>query len=953
MNEEELDLIINLVFLLISGIVTVIACIFLFKKAKISLWKAFIPIYNAAVAYKVVGMSPLWALSQVPSIIVSIPGLRIPVWLNSLSMLISYGVDILFAINLAKAFHKKIIFIILSVLFPHLMQLIVSASSRSKYDVHYNRYEYRKIGGKYVKLSEAKSAKEKLFKDSQAKMKKEILSEPEPPEKTGALKKFTDFIVEKHKAVLIVFLILTGVCGILAAKVNINRDLTKYMPESSDTAKGLNIMYDEFESVLAMPLSVMVDDLSPEEKQPERDYLKGLEGVASVTYNETEEYNKDNHTLYELTISGKSDSENGTRIIKELEKHYGEKGKAMKIRGEVATSNAPVLPLWVIAIAVISALVILIIMSESYVEPVLYLVAIGLAVAINMGTNFFLPSVSQITNSITSVLQLALSMDYSIMLATEYHREKIRGKNKIEAMKSALSRSFTAISASSVTTIVGMLVLILMSFTIGRDLGIVLAKGVLLCLLSIFTALPALLLIFDKLIEKTKKRPFTPKLDFLGNISYKIRKFSIPLFLLIMAGAFVGQLQVGNLYTNTDSEAIDGVFGPYNQTVVVYDLKDSYKIQDFCGAMSRNAKTSQVLCYYNTIGEPQPSDKLLSKFASLGTKVEIDSELINFVYRAKYASDKTGYNISNILDAIGDNANEEKFTSALNTIANSIESYPEEGISITPEEFVDFLSSTLLKDSRIKQLLPENITSKLSTAETSMKNARDQLIGKDHGRAVIRTKLPAEGDETMQFIEEIKTNLESRNLEAPTYLVGNSAMALEMSKSFSTESIIITVVTAVAIYIVVAISFKSWIIPLILVLIIQTAVWITMSITGLTDGSIYFLSLIIVQSLLMGATIDYAIMYTEQYVHARENGLEVKNSVIRAYNKSIQAILTSAGVLTIVTAIVGNFASSTAAKICKSISDGTFFSTILILLLLPAIMAACDRLVIRHKKHSK
>ena len=944
---------IELGIFLFTEIVTIIACFFLFRKARVPRWKAFIPIYNSAVAYKAVGMSPLWVFSQIPSLFTSMPGLRIPVWLNSLSIFLNYGVDIIFAIKLAKAFHKKIVFIILSILFPHIMQLIVSASSKSQYDEHFNRYKFRKVGGKYVELSKVKAVKATLLKKSQEKMKKEILSEPEPPVKTGALKKFTDFIVEKHKAVLVVILLLTVVCGILSAKVNINRDLTKYMPESSDTTKGLNIMYDEFDSVLAMPWSVMVDDLSSEEKQTEKDYLKSLEGVASITYDDTDEYNKDNHTLYELTISGKSDSANGSNVIKELQKHYQEKGKTFKIRGEVATANAPVLPLWVIAIAVISALVILIIMADSYLEPVMYLVAIGLAVAINMGTNFFLPSVSQITNSITSVLQLALSMDYSIMLATEYHREKIRGKDKINAMKAALSRSFTAISASSITTIVGMLVLILMSFTIGRDLGIVLAKGVLLCLLSIFTALPALLLIFDGLIEKTKKRPFTPKLDFLGNISYKIRKFSIPIFLVIMGAAFFFQLRVGNLYTNTDSEAIDEVFGPYNQTVVIYDLKDAAKIQEFCKAMDENSKTTRVLCYYNTIGEPQTSGDLLNKFASLGTKVNVEGEVVDLIYRLKYASEKTGYNVPNIIDKLSSNPSDAEIEAVFTAITNSIDTYPAEGISLTPEEFVNFLDSLVTEDARIANLLPEEFTNKITTAKGSIQNAKDQLLGKEHGRAVIRTRLPAEGDETMGFIKETKADLENRQLEGAFYLVGNSAMAYEMSQSFGTESVIITVVTALAIYIVEAISFKSWVIPLILVLIIQTAVWITMSITGFTDGSIYFLSLIIVQSLLMGATIDYAIMYTEQYLHARENGLEIHQSVVRGYNKSIQAILTSAGVLTIVTAIVGNFASSTAAKICKAISDGTFFSTILILLLLPAIMAACDRFVVKKSAKTK
>ncbi len=948
MTNEEI--IAETIFLVIALIVSIITKLFLFKKVGIKRWKAFIPIYGDAVAYKITDMSMLWVFSQIPLMLCSIPGLKIPIWLNSAAYFISYGVDVIFAFKLAKAFNRKTGFMVLTVLFPDIMQLIISTSSKSKYDEHYNRYKYRKLNGKFIKAENYKEEKEKVFIKNQEKLKKEIMSEPELPEKTGILKKLTDFIVEKHKLILVIVIILVAGCGILATKVNINRDLTKYMPASSETSKGLNIMYDEFEEVLAMPLSIMINDLSDEEKEVEKDYIKNLEGVASISYNKSEEYNKDNHTLFELTISGKSDSENGKNVIKTLQEHYKEKGKTISLRGEVATANAPVLPLWVIAIAVTCALIILIIMSNSYVEPVMYLIAIGLAVAINMGTNFFLPSVSQITNSITSVLQLALSMDYSIMLATEFHREKIRGKSKIPAMKSALSRSFTAICASSVTTIVGMLVLVLMSFTIGRDLGIVLAKGVLLCLFSIFTVLPALLLIFDRLIEKTKKNPFEPKLDFLGNISFKIRKFSIPLFLLIMGGAFVAQLSVGNLFTNTDSESIDKVFGPYNQTAIIYNLDDHEKISKFCKEQGNNKQITQIICYDNTINEPLSSNEIIKKLTNLGSEINIDEEIIDIIYRSKYALTNNKLTIKQLIDKFIESSNEEEFDKTIDSLISSINSYPKDDFKLTIEEFVNFLYDSIINDERIKSLTEDtSLYIKLNSAKKTIDNAKNQLIGSKHGRVIIRTKLPAEGNETMDFIKNIKNELDNLNIKDDVYMVGNSSMAYEMSKSFDTESMIISIITIIAIYIVVAISFKSWSIPLILVTIIQTAVWITMTITGITDGNIYFLSLIIVQSLLMGATIDYAIMFSEQYVAARNNGLNVQKSVIRGYNKSIQAILTSAGVLTIVTAIVGNFASSTAAKICKAISDGTFFSTLLILLLLPALMAACDRFVIKKK----
>ena len=185
-------------------------------------------------------------------------------------------------------------------------------------------------------------------------------------------------------------------------------------------------------------------------------------------------------------------------------------------------------------------MVILIIMSKSWVEPWLFLFSILLAVVMNKGTNIIFPNVSHITDAISAILQMALSMDYAIMLSTRYRQEKAKPDHpdKKTAMRHAMRYSFGAISSSSVTTVVGLIVLVLMSFTIGRDMGLVLSKGVILSLVSIFTSLPALLLMFDKLIEKTAKKTLTLKMDWFGRQSFNFHKFALPVFLLVFIGSF-------------------------------------------------------------------------------------------------------------------------------------------------------------------------------------------------------------------------------------------------------------------------------------------------------------------------------------------------------------------------------------------------------------------------------
>ena len=221
-------------------------------------------------------------------------------------------------------------------------------------------------------------------------------------------------------------------------------------------------------------------------------------------------------------------------------------------------------------------------------------------------------------------------------------------------------------------------------------------------------------------------------------------------------------------------------------------------------------------------------------------------------------------------------------------------------------------------------------------------------MGNNYSRVVINTKLVPESDETFDFIQKIKDEL-GESLDE-FYIIGDSPMAYEMSQTFQGELDFITVLTMVAIFVVVAITFKSLIIPLILVLIIQCAVFMTMGILSFTGEKVYFIAILIVQSILMGATIDYAIVYTSYYLEHRKN-MNVKDAIINSYNRAIHTILTSASILIIVTLVIGNFASAIAAKICKTISQGTLCSAILILVLLPAVLASCDKIIIRKKKN--
>ena len=267
--------------------------------------------------------------------------------------------------------------------------------------------------------------------------------------------------------------------------------------------------------------------------------------------------------------------------------------------------------------------------------------------------------------------------------------------------------------------------------------------------------------------------------------------------------------------------------------------------------------------------------------------------------------------------------------------------------TLTVEQFVNYLNDAILKDSRFDSFIEDDMRQDIIDAKDSIKEAKDLLIGNGYSRVVINTKLAPETDETFDFIQKIKDDLGESVEEF--YIIGDSPMAYEMSQTFQDELNFITVLTMALIFIVVAVTFKSLIIPIILVFMIQCAVYMTMGILSFTGDKVYFIALLIVQSILMGATIDYAILYTSYYLEHRKT-MDIKESIINSYNKAIHTILTSASILIIVTLIVGNFTSAVASKICKTISQGTLCSAILILVLLPAVLAACDRVIVKKKE---
>lgn len=269
------------------------------------------------------------------------------------------------------------------------------------------------------------------------------------------MKKITNFIVEKRYYILVSFIIISLISLYIGTKVTINNDISKYLPNTSETKKGMNIMNDKFEKIKQSELYVMFKDLSDNDKLQKKEELSAIPNVSSVSYDNSSKYNNENYTLYIINIDDYSDSDTAKDLYQYIQEEYQDEHIALG--GSIDSANKPIVKTWILVSAVVFAMIILIIMCDSYIEPFLFLFVIGLAIFLNNGTNIIFNSVSSITSAISAILQLALSMDYSIMLMNRYTQEKEKYHDKKKAMKEALYNASKSITSSSITTIVGLL----------------------------------------------------------------------------------------------------------------------------------------------------------------------------------------------------------------------------------------------------------------------------------------------------------------------------------------------------------------------------------------------------------------------------------------------------------------------------------------------------------------
>ena len=737
--------------------------------------------------------------------------------------------------------------------------------------------------------------------------------------------KLSTVIVDKRNIIFVLYIAAFIFSMISQNWVKVCNDITAYLPSHTETRRGLTIMDDEF--ITYATSKVMVINTTYDEAKNIETKLKTLDSVSIVEFDDSEDHYKDGCALFNITLTtedGDPKTQDGYLEIRELLSDY-DTYISESDSDDSAALDAEMNTVFLIAAVII--LSVLLFTSQTYAEVPVLLLTFITAMILNKGTNFILGEISFVSNSVTAILQLALSIDYAIIMIHHYSEERSYHEQR-EAVIYALAKSIPEISASSLTTVSGLAALMFMQFKIGFDMGLCLIKSIAFSLLSVFTMMPCLLMLFGKYIDKTHHKNLVPGISGLGSVVYKLRIVVPPIFVaVIVAGYFISSncpyvYDISSSKTDRQNETqiaqqmIDDTFGAENMAALVFpagdyekeknlikELEKHEEIKSITGLSSVEAKDGYVLC-----------DKLTPRqFAEL---TDIDIELSKLLY-ATYAADHEEYS-----KLIG---NMESFGVPLIDMFTFVYDLKEDG-------YVHF-DADLTKD--------------LDDLYLQLDNAKKQLSGDRYARMLIYLNLPTEGEETFAFIDTIHNICKKYYDES--YFVGNSTSSYDLSDSFATDNIIVSVLSIFFVVLVLFFTFKSAGLPILLIAVIQGSIWINFSLPALLNSPMYFLSYLIVSSIQMGANIDYAIVISSRYMELRGK-MPIKKAMRQSLNFAFPTVLTSGSILASAGFLIGKLSTQPAiVSIGKTLCSGTLLSMFLVMCILPEILLLGDTIIEKTK----
>ncbi len=676
--------------------------------------------------------------------------------------------------------------------------------------------------------------------------------------------KFYRCIVRHRKIIISVFLIVFAVCFVCRRLVAVNYDMNDYLPKKSPSTQALELMDSEYDGGIPNA-RVMVRGVTVPQALEYKERLLSAEGVTDVTWlddaasvtvpletldsDTAETYYKDGNALFSVTI----DEDKRIEAVSAIREIIGD-GNAMTgsaVTTAVATTSTVNEISIIAAIGVAFVFLVLLLTTESFAEPFLVLGGLGIAVIINAGSNLMFGEISFVTNAAGNILQLAVSLDYSVFLLHRFAECRKNTADPEEAMVQALTMSTTSILSSGLTTVIGFLALCLMQFGIGPDLGLALAKGVAISLITVFTFMPALILCTYRLIDKSRHRSFMPSFKGFGKFVSRIMIPMVIVFAVLIVPCYLAS------NANSFYYGASHIFGSQTQLGA-----DTEKIED-------------------TFGKRDTYVLMIPK-ESTATQAEL-SEALHEIPQIK--------SILSYVDTVG---------------------------GTIPEEYLD--TDTLSK-----------------------------LNGERYTRMVLTVDTAYEGDQTFALVENIRKTAE-KYYHGEWYLAGEGVSTYDLMDTVTSDMVKVNLVAIGAVFAVLLFTMKSVILPTILVLSIETAIWINLSIPYFTDQTIFYIAYLIISSIQLGATVDYAILFTDRYKEMRQT-YSKNEAIVQTVSAVAVSVLTSASVLTAVGFLLGIFSThGLLSQLGYFLGKGTLCSLAIVLFVLPGLLYIFDKPVVRSKK---
>ena len=770
------------------------------------------------------------------------------------------------------------------------------------------------------------------------------------PKKSNFFEKLATFIVDKRNLIFFLYAIAIIASLITQSWVKVCDDLTQYLPETTETRRGLTLMEDEMKTYGTA--RIIVSHVTYEIARDLADQIEDLNNISSVDFwdadkstddttlpsaaNKTyEDYMQGADALITVTFRGENDDQSakdGLAAVKELLAPYD-----TYISTDVGYSKSETLNEEMGIILVVAALVIVLVLlltSRSYAEVPVLLLTFVAAALLNKGTNFIFGEISFVSDSVTVVLQLALAIDYSIILLHRFLEEREHAPDDRTACIIAVSAAIPSISASSLTTISGLAAMMFMQFRIGFDMGIVLIKAILFSMLSVFTLMPGLLMLFSKAMARTQHRSFIPRIDRWGRFALRLRYVGVPLFAVAIAAGFLLSNQCPYVYgysqietarqneTQIAEEKVNETFGTQNIMALIVP-KGDYASEK---ALLERLETYDQVDYAMGLSNVEVmdgytlTDSLTPRQFSEMT--DLDYDLVCLLYTA-YAAEGEEY--GRIVGGIDD------YTVPLMDMFFFAYDKVEEG-------YVD---------------LDEEDQADLDDLYDQLSDAQAQLLGEHYTRMLISLDLPEEGEETFAFLQTIHREAERYYDADSVYLVGDSTSDYDLSVSFARDNIMISVLSVAFVILVLLFTFQSVGLPILLILVIQGSIWINFSFPGVTREPIFFLSYLIVTSIQMGANIDYAIVISSWYNELKEK-MPRREAIIQALDLSFPTVLTSGSILSAAGFLIGRITTEPAiVGIGECLCRGTLISMFLVMFILPQILYLGDKIVERTRFNIK